>query len=169
MRTTVLFAAMAMTTIGAVPAAAQNTRWQADREYRQEVREAQRDYRRDMRRADSRRDVREATGWSDTQLKVHLRRLTELEYLTVARGRDNSEHASRFVYALAYDGEGADGAPFVMGLIDAATLEGENYAYDQNRSAQNEDRSGVKQNRSGPGRPPVGPVGAGRTPRSPGG
>ncbi len=40
MRTTILFTALAVTTLGAVPAAAQNTRWQADREYRQEVREA---------------------------------------------------------------------------------------------------------------------------------
>ena len=40
----------------------------------------------------TRRDVREATGWSDTQLKVHLTRLVELEYLTVTRPREG-EHA----------------------------------------------------------------------------
>ncbi|PZO47649.1 MAG: DNA primase [Alphaproteobacteria bacterium] len=96
----------------------------------------------------TRRDVREATGWSDTQLKVHLGRLVELEYLFVTRAREG-EHASRFVYALAYDGEGADGAPFVMGLLDASALDSENCSYDENRSAQNEDRSGL-------GRPPVG-------------
>jgi len=96
----------------------------------------------------TRRDVREATGWSDTQLKVHLGRLVELEYLFVTRAREG-EHASRFVYALAYDGEGQDGAPFVMGLIDASALDGAHCSYDENRSAQNEDRSGL-------GRPPVG-------------
>jgi len=33
----------------------------------------------------SRRQVRDLTGWGDTQLKVHLARLAELEYLLVAR------------------------------------------------------------------------------------
>lgn len=89
----------------------------------------------------TRRDVREATGWSDTQLKVHLSRLVELEYLTINRPREG-EHARRFVYALAYDGEGDDGAPFVMGLLDASALGAEIHAYDEDRSAQNGDRSG---------------------------
>jgi DNA primase len=35
----------------------------------------------------SRRDVREHTGWGNTQLKVHLKRLEELEYQLVHRGR----------------------------------------------------------------------------------
>ena len=34
----------------------------------------------------SRRPVREYTRWGDTQLKIHLGRLTELEYLLVHRG-----------------------------------------------------------------------------------
>jgi hypothetical protein len=34
----------------------------------------------------SRRAVREATGWGNTQLKVHLSRLEELEYLVVHQG-----------------------------------------------------------------------------------
>ena len=34
----------------------------------------------------SRRDVRDATSWGHTQLKVHLHRLEELEYLVVHRG-----------------------------------------------------------------------------------
>jgi DNA primase catalytic core len=108
----------------------------------------------------TRRDVREATGWGLTQLKAHLRRLEELEYLIVHR------EAGRFVYELMYDGEGADGAPFVMGLIDADALE--THAYDANRSAlngersgENRDRSGRNGNRSGPGRAEVGPVSGG--------
>lgn len=101
----------------------------------------------------TRRDVREATGWGLTQLKAHLRRLEELEYLIVHR-----EHG-RFVYELLYDGEGADGAPFVMGLIDAEALE--THAYDANRSALNGEQSGQNRNRSGPGRAEVGPVSAG--------
>jgi DNA primase catalytic core len=101
----------------------------------------------------TRREVREATGWSDTQLKVHLGRLLELEYLIVRRGLDG-QHAARFVYELIYDGEGQDGAPFLMGLIDTAGLATEQpmneKSYDGNRSGPGEDRSGS-------GRPMVGP------------
>ena len=101
----------------------------------------------------TRREVREATGWSDTQLKVHLGRLLELEYLIVRRGLDG-QHAARFVYELVYDGEGQDGAPFLMGLIDIEALAAEQAAneksYDGNRSGPGEDRSGS-------GRPLVGP------------
>jgi DNA primase catalytic core len=107
----------------------------------------------------TRREVREATGWSDTQLKVHLGRLLELEYLIVRRGLDG-QHAARFVYELIYDGEGQDGAPFLMGLIDIEALAAEQAAneksYDGNRSGPGEDRSGS-------GRPLVGPrLGGGR-------
>ena len=101
----------------------------------------------------TRREVREATGWSDTQLKVHLGRLLELEYLIVRRGLDG-QHAARFVYELIYDGEGQDGAAFLMGLIDIEALAAEQAAneksYDGNRSGPGEDRSGS-------GRPMVGP------------
>jgi|CXWL01.1.fsa_nt_gi DNA primase len=100
----------------------------------------------------TRRDVREATGWGLTQLKAHLKRLEELEYLIVHRAD------GRFVYELIYDGEGGDGAPFVMGLIDADALD---CNYDGNRSELNGERSGVNQNRSAPGRGEVGPVSGG--------
>jgi len=97
--------------------------------------------------------IREATGWSDTQLKVHLGRLLELEYLIVRRGLDG-QHAARFVYELVYDGEGQDGAAFLMGLIDIEGLAAEQAAnemsYDGNRSGPGEDRPGS-------GRPMVGP------------
>ena len=66
----------------------------------------------------SRRDVREHTGWSDTQLRLHLDRLVALEYLLVPRGG----RGQSFVYELLYDGQGKDGSPFVPGLIDSATL-----------------------------------------------
>ena len=99
----------------------------------------------EMQRADyrfSRRDLRESCGWGDTQLKVHLQRLAELEYLLVHRGmRGNS-----FVYELLYDGQGKDGQPFLQGLIDVKQLK---HAYDANRS-------GSKGKRSGAGRPVVG-------------
>jgi DNA primase catalytic core len=95
----------------------------------------------------SRRALREALGWGDTQLKIHLARLTELEYLTVHR------EGHGFVYELLYDGQGADGRPFVPGLLDVEALR---HDYDTQRSGQNLDRSapgrGAVGGRSGPGR-----------------
>jgi DNA primase len=64
----------------------------------------------------TRREVREATGWGDTQLRVHLGRLEELEYVLSRRD------AGRVVYELAWSGEGQEGEPFVMGLIDISDL-----------------------------------------------
>ena len=61
----------------------------------------------------SRRDVREFTGWGNTQLKLHLARLEEMEYLLVHRGK----RGQSFVYELLYEGQGQDGKPFLVGLI----------------------------------------------------
>jgi DNA primase len=77
-----------------------------------------------MDRADfrfSRREVREATGWGTTQLRVHLGRLTELEYVMPHRGA----RGQSYVYELCYAGEGTDGAPFLPGLIEASALGGD--------------------------------------------
>jgi DNA primase len=60
----------------------------------------------------TRREVREATGLGNTQLKVHLARLVELEYVLVHRGKQGQG----YVYELAYDGRGKDGAVFLPGL-----------------------------------------------------
>jgi DNA primase catalytic core len=88
----------------------------------------------------SRRLLREAIGCGDTQLKIHLARLAELEYVIVHR------KGQGFEYELLYDGEGQDGTPFVPGLIEVAALQ---CGYDAERSGQNPARSGS-------GRPPVG-------------
>ncbi len=66
----------------------------------------------------TRRDVREAIGWSDFQIHKHLTRLVDLEYLLVHRGH----RGRRYVYELLYGGEGTQGEPFLMGLIDPARL-----------------------------------------------
>jgi DNA primase catalytic core len=66
----------------------------------------------------SRRAVRQATGLSDTQLRLHLARLVELEYLLVHRGM----RGQSFEYELLYDGAGADERAFVPGLIDVDAL-----------------------------------------------
>jgi hypothetical protein len=68
----------------------------------------------------SRREVRERTGWSYEQLRVHLGRLVEFEYLLVHRGA----RGQSFVYELCYDGRGTDGGAFLAGLLDAGELGG---------------------------------------------
>ena len=80
----------------------------------------------------TRRELRERTNASDTQLKVHLARLVELEYLIVHRAGRGQGH----IYELVYDGDGTN-APHLCGLIDAETLR-----YDERRSAQNGERPG---------------------------
>jgi len=88
----------------------------------------------------SRRQVRDCIGWGDTQLKIHLGRLAELEYVLVHR----ADHGQGFVYELVYDGAGKDGRKFLPGLLDVTAL-----------------RSGVNGERSGVGRPLVGPQSGG--------
>lgn len=90
----------------------------------------------------TRRELREACGWGDTQLKLHLSRLDALEYLLVRRD------GTRFVYELAWAGEGESGAPFVMGLIEVEALRRQHY---------DGDRSGAQGDRSAAGRGAVGP------------
>lgn len=109
----------------------------------------------------SRRQVRDFTGWGDTQLKIHLGRLAELEYVLTHR----AEHGQGFVYELVYDGLGKDGGRFLSGLLDvrglapqpadalasgcAASLPPRPHDYDANQSGANRERSEG-------GRPPVG-------------
>jgi DNA primase len=96
----------------------------------------------------TRRELRAWSRWGDTQLKVHLKRLEELEYVLMHRGRGPLVH-----YELRYGGEGKDGERFVLGLA----YEREGDEYDADRSGQKGDRSGQNGDRSGSGRPPVGP------------
>lgn len=77
----------------------------------------------------SRRDVREYAGWSDFQIKMHMHKLEELEYVLVHRGG----RGQSFVYELLYDGQGQDGKPFLMGLIDVESLR---HAYDLKKEHQ---------------------------------
>ena len=93
----------------------------------------------------SRKDVRDATGWSDTQLRVHLARLAELEYVLVHRGA----RGQSFVYELLYDGDGTL-EPHLSGLIDVTTM-----ASSRGTTPQN----------AGPTRPQRGPL-AGGSPES---
>ena len=67
----------------------------------------------------SRRQLRDQFGWGDTQLKVHLARLVDMEYLLVHR---NPEQWQGYVYELLYAGEGQAGGRFFAGLIDLEAL-----------------------------------------------
>ncbi len=87
----------------------------------------------------SRRELREFCGWGDTQLKIHLGRIAEMEYVLTHR----ADHGQGFVYELVYDGGGKEGHRFLSGLLDVDAL-----------------RSGQKGERSGAGRPLVGPQSA---------
>ena len=66
----------------------------------------------------TRKDVRDATGWGDTQLRVHLERLVSLEYLLTHR----EGAGGRFTYELVFDGD-VSTAVHLSGLIDAADIE----------------------------------------------
>jgi DNA primase len=70
----------------------------------------------------SRRDVREHTGWGHTQLKVHLHRLEELEYLIIHRGG----RGQTFIYELNWSGSGGEKSgssrPLVGGMSGAGRV-----------------------------------------------
>lgn len=78
----------------------------------------------------TRRELREHLGWGDTQLKVHLARLVDMELLLTHRGP-----AGLFDYELVYDGDHG-GAPHLSGLIDPQAL-----GYDNARSGASDTRS----------------------------
>lgn len=93
----------------------------------------------------TRRELREASQWGDTQLKLHLSRLHEHEYLIVHR------HGPQFRYELAFDGDALDVGRQLIGLMDVEALP----------VAMTADRSGLEGDRSGSGRPLVGVRSAG--------
>ncbi len=97
----------------------------------------------------SRRQVREHTGWGNTQLKIHMRRLEEMEYLVIHRGG----RGQSFLYELLFDGRRASGDRFVAGLVDVGD-DGAGNTYDV-------EWAGSEGNRSGRGRGLVGPKSGG--------
>lgn len=92
----------------------------------------------------SRRQVREFTGWGNTQLRLHFSRLEELEYLLVHRGG----RGQSFVYELLYDGQGKDGKPFLCGLIEVEKLR-ETHNYDLNLAGVNAELAGSNRGQNG--------------------
>ena len=64
------------------------------------------------------RQLRESFAWSDHQIRHHLKRLLELEYVLAHR----TGHGNAKQYELLYDGQGRDGESFLLGLADPSTL-----------------------------------------------
>ena len=98
-----------------------------------------------IKRADvrfSRRSLREAINWGDTQTKLHLSRLVELEYLVAHRTKTGGNE-----YELVYDVADAEGSLRFPGLADIEAL---SHAYDATRSGRNDARSALSRGLVGP-------------------
>lgn len=83
----------------------------------------------------TRKDIRQATGWSDNQLKVHCVRLVEMEYLLLHGG--SRGHNLR--YELLWDGDenSPDSVPHLCGLIEIDDLHaGPDHDYDRRKLDQ---------------------------------
>ena len=104
----------------------------------------------------TRRQIREATGWSNTQLHVHLSRLEDLEYLLPRR----TGHGQQNVYELLYAGEGADGRRFLPGLFDVEKLRAATPTTGEHSGSASPD-SGAGSPDSGSIRPAFGPLSGG--------
>jgi DNA primase len=79
----------------------------------------------------SRREIKEVSGWSLTQVRVHLARLIELEFIAARSGR----FGSAFHYELLIDADGPEIAARI-GLIDVADLR-KTHVYNPNLAGQN--------------------------------
>jgi hypothetical protein len=66
----------------------------------------------------TRREVRAITGMRDTQARVHLERLVQLDYVLPHRG----QRGQSFVYELLFDGEADSTAAQLVGLLDVEAL-----------------------------------------------
>jgi len=84
----------------------------------------------------SRKALRDEIRWGDTQLKLHLSRLAELEYITIHR------RGCAFDYELVYDGKADE--KHLCGLINVEnmTLIDKSHEYDSKRSGVNSEQSG---------------------------
>jgi DNA primase catalytic core len=90
----------------------------------------------------TRKDVRDYSGWGNTQLKVHLGRLEDMEYLIIHAG----SRGKTISYELLYQGEcNQNSNHLLLGLIEP------DLTYDEKKSGQVDNLSGVS-------RPQVGGV-----------
>ena len=92
----------------------------------------------------TRKQIRHYSGWGNTQLKVHLARLEDMEYLIVQGGG----RGKLIEYEMLYNGEGQDDNPFLMGLIAVEKLK---------KQALDAKQSGANREKAGASRPQVAP------------
>jgi DNA primase len=90
----------------------------------------------------TRRDIREYTGWSDTQVKRHINQLVDLEYIYSIMGSKGKE----FMYELQYVEEVESGKKFLSCLIDvdelAKEIEKEKKEEKKNEESEDDDSLG---------------------------
>jgi DNA primase len=91
----------------------------------------------------TRKQLRDVTGWGNTQLKIHLARLEDMEFLAT----HSMPRIKTFAYELLFDGSAESDGAHLMGLLDINDLQ--KYRYD-------EQKSGLAKEKSGLGRPLVG-------------
>ncbi len=100
---------------------------------------AQKDYR------FSRKTIRDMSQWSDGQLKIHCKRLEELEYLLVHRGG----RGMVLEYELLYTGDMETSNAQMMGLLDVEKLE-EKAEKSQQKNNYDEKKSGQSKQKTAP-------------------
>ena len=106
----------------------------------------------------TRREVRAATGWGDTQLRLHLARLVSMEYLLVHQGG----RGQSYVYELLYESRGDEARPLLAGLIDVEALRAREAGATTQRTRGSEPTSrGGAPESAGPSRPQRAPSAGG--------
>lgn len=107
----------------------------------------------------SRKTIREYTGWSDGQLKIHCKRLEELEYLLVHRGGRGQLMEYELLAIQQANNSTTNNTKHCMGLLDIETLTEPNntepHTYDAEKLGQNGVKSEQKPKKSVPSQPQV--------------
>jgi DNA primase len=104
-----------------------------------------------------RADVRAVAGLSETQLRVHLERLVDMDYLLVHRG----QRGQSFVYELLFDGVVDETTPQLIGLIDVAMLSDHGTPTILSSRSEMASSRGVEGEFAGSSRPQRGAIAAG--------
>jgi len=81
----------------------------------------------------TRKDIRDATQWSDSQLKLHCARLADMEYLLIHGG----SRGHSLSYELLWDGgDDAERRRHLCGLLDPGQLDGPNHDHDHDKDTR---------------------------------
>lgn len=66
----------------------------------------------------TRKMIRDHTGWTDHQVRTHLSKLVDMEYVLIHGGR----RGKSYTYELIYSGQGKNNQKFAIGLVNPAVL-----------------------------------------------